>query len=212
MLECWNETNAAGKYEKFGKRLLDIVASLGSLLVLSPLFILVSVLIKIGSPGPIFFLQERIGRGGNNFKLIKFRSMYTYPDQEKEGFNPGDETRITRLGKFLRKTKIDELPALFNVSRGDMSIVGPRPEVGKYVRLYGKDFEAALQVRPGLSDFASIKYRDEESILVEQSDPEKYYIETILPDKLSLAKQYVQQISFKIDMRIIRDTLRSIVN
>jgi lipopolysaccharide/colanic/teichoic acid biosynthesis glycosyltransferase len=133
------------------------------------------------------------------------------PDDLKQGqFEPGDSSRITRVGSFLRKTKLDELPELFNVVNSDMSIVGPRPEVEKYVQVYTKDFEAVLKVSPGLSDFASIKYRDEESILSKQADPEKYYIETILPDKLSLAKQYAQQISFKTDMRIMRETIQSI--
>lgn len=133
------------------------------------------------------------------------------PDDLKQGqFEPGGSSRITRVGSFLRKTKLDELPELFNVLNGDMSIVGPRPEVEKYVQLYTKDFEAVLKIRPGLSDFASIKYRDEESILSKQGDPEKYYIESILPDKLSLAKQYAQQISFKIDMRIMRETIQRI--
>ncbi len=192
------------------KRLLDLFISVSSLLILSPLFFLIILSIKLGSSGSAFFRQKRVGREFRPFQLLKFGSM-TVPDDLKQGqFEPGDGSRITRVGSFLRKTKLDELPELYNVFNGDMSIVGPRPEVEKYVRIYVKDFEAVLEIRPGLSDFASIKYRDEESILAKQPDPEKYYIETILPDKLSLATKYAQQISFKTDMRIMRDTIQRI--
>jgi lipopolysaccharide/colanic/teichoic acid biosynthesis glycosyltransferase len=181
-------------YKDFGKRLFDVICSLSGLVILSPLFILISVLIKIGSPGPIFFFQERMGRGGDKFQLIKFRSMHINPTQEKRGFNPGDDARVTRLGKFIRKTKIDELPELLNVLRGNMSIIGPRPEVEKYVRVYPEDFKVILKIRPGLSDYASIKYRDEETILAGQHDPEQYYLQVILPDKLRLARSYVEDV------------------
>jgi len=125
-------------------------------------------------------------------------------------FDPGDSRRITRVGWILRKMKLDELPELFNVLNGDMSIVGPRPEVEKYVNFYSEKFKEILKIRPGLSDYASIKYRAEESILASQSDPEEYYLRVILPDKLLLAKHYVEEISLSTDLRIIRDTLRSI--
>ncbi len=197
-------------YERYFKRVLDILLSAIGLMSFSIVFYFAILFIKLESKGPALFRHRRIGKDFRPFQLIKFRSMTT-PEETGQGkFEPGDSSRITRVGSFLRKTKLDELPELFNVLNGDMSIVGPRPEVEKYVQLYTKDFEVVLKVRPGLSDFASIKYRDEESVLSKQADPEKYYIETILPDKLSLAKQYAQQISFKTDMRIIRDTIQSI--
>ena len=186
-----------------------ILSAIG-LMSFSPVFCLVILLIKLESKGPAFFRHRRIGKNFQPFQLIKFRSMSTPRKTGPGEFDAGDKSRITRVGSFIRKTKLDELPELYNVFNGDMSIVGPRPEVEKYVELYTKDFEAVLKIRPGLSDFASIKYRDEESILSKQGDPEKYYIESILPDKLSLAKQYAQHISFKIDMRIMRDSLQSI--
>jgi len=129
----------------------------------------------------------------------------------QQEFDPGDINRVTRVGKFLRKTKLDELPELFNVLNGDMSIVGSRPEVKKYVKVYPDDFKEILKIKPGLSDYASIKYRDEETILANQSDPERYYRQFILPDKLYLAKRYIEDISFKTDMRIIKETLKCIL-
>ena len=129
----------------------------------------------------------------------------------QQEFDPGDINRVTRVGKFLRKTKLDELPELFNVLNGDMSIVGSRPEVKKYVKVYPDDFKEILKIKPGLSDYASIKYRDEETILANQSDPERYYRQFILPDKLYLAKRYIEDISFKTDMCIIKETLKSIL-
>jgi lipopolysaccharide/colanic/teichoic acid biosynthesis glycosyltransferase len=127
------------------------------------------------------------------------------------GFSPGDKRRVTKLGRLLRNTKIDELPELLNILKGDMSFVGPRPEVAKYVNTYIEDFEVILNVRPGLSDFASIKYRDEEQILADKTDSEKYYLNVILPDKLQIARSYVENISLKIDLFIIRNTLKSVM-
>ena len=129
----------------------------------------------------------------------------------QQEFDPGDINRVTRVGTFLRKTKLDELPELFNVLNGDMSIVGSRPEVKKYVKVYPDDFKEILKIKPGLSDYASIKYRDEETILANQSDPERYYRQVILPDKLYLAKCYLEDISFKTDMRIKKETLKCII-
>ena len=126
-------------------------------------------------------------------------------------FEPGDNSRVTKMGSFLRRSKLDELPELFNVLTGDMSIVGPRPEVEKYVKTHQIDFERTLSIRPGLSDFASIKYHDEEAILAGQADPERYYREVILPDKLRLAKRYVEEMSFRTDLKIIKHTINSVV-
>jgi len=191
------------------KRLLDILLSLAALSILSPLFCFTILFIKLDSNGPAFFRQQRIGKDFRPFSLIKFRSMVHNP--QKSQFNPGDESRVTRIGRFIRKTKLDELPELLNVLRGNMSIIGPRPEVEKYVRAYPEDFKVILKIRPGLSDYASIKYRDEETILASQHDPEQYYLQVILPDKLRLAKRYVEETSFNTDLHIIKDTLKSIV-
>jgi lipopolysaccharide/colanic/teichoic acid biosynthesis glycosyltransferase len=145
------------------------------------------------------------------FRLIKFRSMTRQLSRLRDNFEPGDNSRVTKIGTLLRKTKLDELPELLNVLKGDMSIVGPRPEVKKYVRLYRQDYEEILSVRPGLSDFASIKYRNEEEILAGQSNPEGYYVHEILPDKVRLAKQYVRNISFGTDSWVMRKTLNSLL-
>jgi lipopolysaccharide/colanic/teichoic acid biosynthesis glycosyltransferase len=179
------------------KRSLDILLSSLALIFLSPLFYLISIFIKSNSKGPVFFSQKRIGQDFKPFNLTKFRSMTVAENPRVWEFEPGGKSRVTRVGAFLRKFKFDELPELFNVLNGDMSIVGPRPEVEKYVLAYPEDFESTLRVRPGLSDFASIRYHDEEAILASQKDPEKYYREVILPDKLDLAKQYIKEISFK---------------
>jgi lipopolysaccharide/colanic/teichoic acid biosynthesis glycosyltransferase len=182
-----------------------------SLLLFSPLFYLVIVLVKLDSPGPAFFKQERIGRNFKAFGLIKFRSMVLPRNGRKAAFEPGGNRRVTRVGSFLRKLKLDELPELYNVLNGDLSIVGPIPEVEAYVRAYPEEFKTILKIRPGLSDYASIKYRDEEAILAGQSDPEVHYLTVILPDKLRLAQRYAEEILFITDLRIIRNTLRSIM-
>lgn len=192
------------------KRVLDVLLSGIAFLFFSPLFYFVILLIKLNSPGPAFFKQRRIGRGFKPFRLVKFRSM-ALPSKRQGQFDPGDKSRITRVGALIRKTKIDELPELMNVLNGDMSIVGPRPEVESYVKDFRDDYRFVLRVRPGLSDLASVKYRNEEELLSARSDPDSYYKEVLLPDKLRLAKTYVETLSMQTDLRIIRDTLKSIV-
>lgn len=181
------------------------------LLLFSPFCCLITIFIKLDSPGDVFFKQKRMGQHFKPFQLIKFRSMALSEDIGRSEFDPGDQTRVTRIGSFLRKTKLDELPELFNVLNGDMSIVGPRPEVAEYVRAYPEDFRQILGVRPGVTDFASIKYRDEETILAAQPDPEAHYLNVILPDKLRLAKLYEKNISLSTDFRIIMGTIKNIV-
>lgn len=200
------------EYHPHIKRWIDIFFSLFAILFLSPLLILISVLICIDSKGSPFFIQKRIGKGNTPFRLIKFRSMVNNEIDEVRGFSPGDSSRVTRIGRLLRSSKIDELPELFNIIKGEMSFVGPRPEVAKYVNAYLKDYEYILTVRPGLSDYASIKYLDEERVLADQADPEKYYWNVILPDKIRLAKNYVEKLSFRIDMSIVTHTLKSVLN
>lgn len=203
--------NLTPTYSANIKRFFDVILAAISLIIFSPLLYITIFFIKIDSFGPIFFKQMRIGQHLKPFQLIKFRSMSILKDINQQEFDPGDIQRVTKVGKFLRKTKLDELPELFNVLNGDMSVVGPRPEVEKYVKVFLDDFNEILKNKPGLTDYASIKYRDEETILAKQSEPERYYRQIILPDKLYLAKRYIEDISFKTDMRIIKETLKCIV-
>lgn len=159
----------------------------------------------------MFYKHKRVGQNLRPFKLIKFRSMAVNNSGTPKDFEPGETNRVTKIGRFLRNTKIDELPELFNVLKGDMSMVGPRPEVEKYLASYKNDFKDILRFRPGISDFASIKYKDEESILSGQSNPEAHYLNVILPDKLKLGKRYTEKISLTTDLLIIMRTLKSIM-
>ena len=204
-------TDSKSFYTLFGKRLFDILFSFLALLATSLIFYLVIVVIVLNSRGGPFFIQKRYGKGARPFRLIKFRSMAPSSLGSSSQFEPGCSKRITRVGYLLRKTKIDELPELINVLKGDMSVVGPRPEVGKYIHLFHDDFKETLKIRPGLTDLASIKYRDEEAILYGRPDAEQYYQQVILPDKLNLAKYYSENLSFHGDLRIILDTLKSIL-
>jgi lipopolysaccharide/colanic/teichoic acid biosynthesis glycosyltransferase len=193
------------------KRSFDIVFSLFFLILLIPVFIIISIWITFDSKGPIFYRQLRVGLKRSNFHLYKFRSMKI--DSDKLGLlTVGNrDPRITRSGMFIRKYKIDELPQLINVLFGDMSIVGPRPEVPKYVALYSSDQLKVLSVRPGISDFASIRYRNENEILSQAPDPEKFYVEQILPEKLKLNLDYINSQSFITDLKIILATLKVII-
>jgi len=195
-------------YHPHVKRFLDIVLSLAAMVFFIPIFALVYIFIRLESEGSPFFVQERIGKGMVPFPLIKFRSMRIKKLSENQ-FEPGQNSRITKIGRILRKTKIDELPELLNIFKGEMSIVGPRSEVPQYVQIYPDEFREILKVRPGLSDYASIRYRNEEEILAYQSDPDQYYRNVILPDKLNLAKKYTETISFQADWHIIT-TVRSL--
>ena len=188
------------------KRLFDIAASAIGLLLLAPVLLGIAIWIKRDSPGPVFFRQERIGRHGQPFRIYKFRSMR----QNNAGLQitVGEDARITRSGRFIRAYKLDELPQLINVLLGDMSIVGPRPEVPRYVALYPAEVRAeVLSVRPGITDLASVQYRSESTLLAQSSNPEQTYVDTILPAKLALCRQYVRERSFWLDLHIIGMTL-----
>jgi lipopolysaccharide/colanic/teichoic acid biosynthesis glycosyltransferase len=189
------------------KRFFDFVVSLTGLLLLTPLFVVVGTAIKINDKGPVFFRHRRVGRGGNPFYLFKFRSMRVL-DTAREGlFEPGNRSRVTWLGRLLRKYKIDELPQLINVLKGEMSLVGPRPEVEKWITVYPERWERVLSVKPGITDRASIEFRQEESILAGSEDPEQLYKDRILPRKLDLCEEYVQNNSFSGDIRLIFATI-----
>jgi len=193
------------------KRAFDVCAAALGLLVTSPLLAIISVLIKLDSRGPIFFKQERIGKGFRPFLIYKFRTMVENAHQRGGTLTIGRDPRITRVGYILRQTKFDELPQLINVLRGDMSLVGPRPEVPQYVKLFVKRYQTILTVRPGITDMASLKYRDEPSILAGSDDPEGEYVRRILPDKLRLAEEYVQRCSLYVDMILIFRTLLKLI-
>ena len=193
------------------KRIFDVVASGLGLLVLSPFFLLLAVWIKVDSAGPVFYRQVRVGRYNRNFRLFKFRSMRVGSDKKGLITVGGRDPRVTRSGYFIRKYKLDELPQLINVLLGDMSLVGPRPEVRKYVEMYTSEQLHVLDVRPGITDMASIRYRNENELLAEAEDPEAYYIREIMPDKLKINLEYVAKHSFWFDMNLIFKTITEVV-
>jgi lipopolysaccharide/colanic/teichoic acid biosynthesis glycosyltransferase len=193
------------------KRLVDVVVASVALVLLAPLLFLVALLIKLDSAGPVFFRQERMGQGVQPFLIYKFRTMVRDAAQKGGPLTLGRDSRITRLGRWLRKTKIDELPQLLNILKGEMGLVGPRPEVRKYVELFPREFERILQIKPGLTDLASIKYRNETEVLEGSEDPEQEYVRCILPDKIRLAKEYVAKSSFLFDLKLILRTLLRVI-
>lgn len=194
------------------KRTFDFVLALVGLLLLSPLLLLVAVLIKRDSPGPVFFRQERIGQHGKPFRIHKFRTMTVAKAGTAMQITVGNDARITKIGAFLRHYKIDELPQLIDVLQGTMSLVGPRPEVPKYAALYPEPTRSiVLSVRPGITDLASIEYRSESELLGKSSNPEQTYIEEIMPAKLAYCLQYVEQQSLWLDIKIIARTFLAIL-
>lgn len=193
------------------KRLFDIVVAAAALIVLCPLFAIIAVLIKWDSNGPVFFKQSRIGRHFRPFSIYKFRTMLWDAWATGPLLTVGDDPRITRVGRWLRRTKLDELPQLINVLSGDMSFVGPRPEVERYVRLFRTEYTEILQVRPGITDLASLKYRGESTLLARSLKPEEEYVTRILPDKLRLGQQYVRELSLGRDVMLIARTLAAVV-
>ena len=193
------------------KRPFDIVAAAAGLIVLSPLFAIIAVLIKWDSDGPVFFKQSRVGRHFRPFFIYKFRTMLSDAPAKGSLLTVGDDPRITRVGRWLRRTKLDELPQLINILAGDMSFVGPRPEVERYVRLFRTEYAEILQVRPGITDLASLKYRAESTLLARSPKPEEEYVTRILPDKLRLGQQYVRDLSLGRDVMLIARTLAAVV-
>lgn len=191
------------------KRTFDIIFSAAGLIILSPLFLLISLIIKIDSRGPVFYRQIRVGKDSEDFLLYKFRSMRLYSDKDGLLTVGGKDPRITKSGYYIRKYKLDELPQLINVLKGEMSFVGPRPEVRKYVDLYNENQKQVLRIKPGITDNASIIYRNENDLLKESSDPESLYINEIMPDKLKINLEYIDKNSFASDLKIIFKTIKS---
>ncbi|MFN4234215.1 MAG: sugar transferase [Bacteroidia bacterium] len=192
------------------KRVFDIVFSLIGLVLVFPIFLFLSIWIKLDSPGSIFYLQERIGKDFKPFKLYKFRSMYSGSDIKGLLTVGNKDKRITRSGYFIRKYKLDELAQLINVLIGDMSFVGPRPEVKKYVDLYNDEQKKVLTVKPGITDYASIEYFNENEILEKSTNPEKTYIQEIMPHKLQLNLKYIEEQNIFVDLKIIFKTIKRI--
>ena len=193
------------------KRLFDIIASGCGLIVLSPLLILLSIWIKLDSKGPVFYRQVRVGRNNKDFRIFKFRSMRVGADKGSLVTLGDRDPRVTRAGYYIRKYKFDELPQLINVFSGDMSLVGPRPEVRHYVNYWTKEQMRVLDVRPGITDPASIKFRNENELMEKSSDPENYYINVIMQEKLKLYLEYVRKASFRYDIKLIFQSFKVIV-
>ena len=192
------------------KRIFDITLSLFGLIILLPFMLIIAILIKIDSKGPVFFKQIRVTKNGKEFKIFKYRTMRVGSDKYSQ-ITVGKDDRITKIGLFLRKYKLDEIPQLINVLIGDMSLVGPRPEVPKYVALYTDEQKEILKVRAGITDYASIEFSDENDLLASEEDPEKAYIEKIMPKKIELNKKYLSKISILTDIKIILLTIKKIL-
>ena len=196
---------------RFSKRCFDIFFSLLGILFLLLLFLFVAIAIKCSSKGPVLFKQKRVGKNGKTFKIWKFRSMVVDAEAKGRQITTDGDSRITKVGKFIRKTKIDELPQLFNVLSGKMSFVGPRPEVPRYVELYTEEQRKVLTVKPGITDLASIEYRNENDLLKEAEDPDRKYIEEIMPAKLELNLKYIEKAGFFYDIGLIFKTVFKVI-
>jgi lipopolysaccharide/colanic/teichoic acid biosynthesis glycosyltransferase len=203
--------NVDSLYLKYGKDIFDRICAVVGILILSPLFLLIAVAIKIDTPGDVVFRQKRVGHNRTLFNLYKFRSMVVDASKIGPQVTRGGDPRITRVGRILRDYKLDELPQLVNVLTGDISLVGPRPEVEKYVDMFWEDYQKILSVKPGITDYAALTYRNEEEVLSTFSDLEQGYIQEVLPRKIVLYYQYLSKVTFFEDLRIIFLTLWRIV-
>ncbi len=206
-----NPSKRTSEFEEVTRRTLDILFASAGLLVLSPLLALSALLVKASSPGPVIFKQVRVGRNAKTFNILKFRTMHVGAEKVGGQLTIGSDSRVTKIGAFLRNWKIDELPQLINVLRGEMSIVGPRPEVPRYVDLYTKEQLRVLEVRPGLTDPASVAFRNESALLASHPDPEQAYTQEIMPRKLKLNVEYLDSRSLSRDVGVIWDTLKVIL-
>jgi lipopolysaccharide/colanic/teichoic acid biosynthesis glycosyltransferase len=197
-------------YKKFGKRIFDIVFSVVGLLLFLPILIFIGLLVKLTSSGDMLFKQKRLGKNWKEFTLYKFRSMCQGADKKGIAVTSGNDMRITSIGRILRKYKLDELPQLCNVLKGDISVVGPRPEVFQYASKVKQDYDVVLNVKPGITDYAAIEFRNEESLMEQYENKEKAYIQEVLPKKIVLYKKYIENISFFGDVKIVILTFKSL--
>ncbi|HXE14575.1 MAG TPA: sugar transferase [Bryobacteraceae bacterium] len=193
------------------KRLFDLVISLVGIVILSPVMAIIAILIKLNSPGPIVYAGHRVGKGGKPFRLLKFRTMVVNADKIGGPSTSDDDPRVTKIGHILRRYKLDEIPQLFNVLKGEMSLVGPRPEVAAEVALYSPEERNLLNVAPGITDWASIRFHNEGEILKGSADPHRTYQEKIRPEKIRLGLEYVQEHSFFVDVKILLSTFGTLV-
>ncbi len=193
------------------KRILDIIIASIALVALFPLMILIAACVLLFSGRPVFYYQERVGKNWQPFRIIKFRTMVAGAEKMGPGISSGDDSRITGIGRILRKFKLDELPQFFNVLKGDMSVIGPRPELFKYAKCFYDDYTLILKYKPGITDYASVFYRDEAALLINREDKEQFYITEILPSKINLYKKYISEIGFFTDVKILFDTIRGLI-
>lgn len=196
--------------DEVARRAFNLVAAAAGLVVLSPVMLAVALAVVLDSPGPALFRQSRVGRGGAPFAMLKFRSMRTDAERHGGQLTVGADPRVTRIGRLIRKWKLDELPQLINVVKGDMDLVGPRPEVPRYVALYTPAQRRVLDARPGITDPASVEFRDESELMAAQREPERYYVETIMPRKLELNLAYLERRSLASDIGVILTTLGAV--
>ena len=209
MMGIESQRDAKGRSE-IGRRLLDLAVAIALLLILAPILTVLAIAIRLDSSGPAFFRQERIGRGGRAFRILKFRTMRVDAESRGVQITIGRDPRITRVGEILRRYKLDELPQLLNILRGEMSWVGPRPEVPRYVALYTAEQREILEYRPGLTGPASLKFSDESSLLAEQPDPERYYREVLIPAKIAEDLAYLSGATLLSDAQLLAKTFRRI--
>jgi len=198
-------------YARYGKRAFDLFLSVPSLVILAPVFLASAVLIKLETSGPVTFCQERIGRGGRPFRLFKFRTMVRDASRMGPAVTSAGDPRITKVGRFLRRFKIDEMLQIVNVIKGDMSVMGPRPELKRYVEMFQDDYRGILKIRPGMTDYALIAFRDEENILSKFADVEEGYINRVMPEKIRLYKKYIDEMSLYTDTKIFFATIWEVV-
>jgi lipopolysaccharide/colanic/teichoic acid biosynthesis glycosyltransferase len=200
-----------GFYGRYGKRIFDLLLSVPSLVILSPVFLASAILIKLETTGPVTFSQERIGKGKRTFRLYKFRTMVKDASRMGPPVTRANDGRITNVGKLLRKFKVDEMLQIINVIKGDMSVIGPRPEIKKYVDMFEADYEQVLRIKPGMTDYALIAFRNEEDILSTFHDVEEGYVREVLPKKIKLYKKYMAEMSLATDVRIFWGTIWEIL-
>jgi lipopolysaccharide/colanic/teichoic acid biosynthesis glycosyltransferase len=203
--------NGTGFYADHGKRAFDLALSVPLLVLLSPVMCVIALLIKRSGQGPVLFSQERLGRNGNVFSLYKFRTMAQSPGEPGPQVTSAGDPRVTGIGRVLRRYKLDELPQLLNVIKGNMSLVGPRPEVRKYADAYREEYSSILRISPGITDYAALEFRNEEEILARYADVEDAYTRVILPEKIALYKKYINEMGFMADLKILFRTMVEVI-